>query len=244
MSPRQRKAECGACSPRTANTSIPDTTTPTPADIDEAGSLLDAAGWTGRDGDGYRADAGGSRLTIKLLATIPTYPLDDVLEAWQAEIRQNAGAEVELEYVENALVYDLLAGNDYEAFPRQVGGLDLSLQLNRAFGSTTPDLKYGQIDGITIGSIVAGSKLADPQVDQWLVQATKATDEATRQGLFDQVTRFISSSTAPSRCHCSRTATAWPRHPASTTSPRSSILPATSSAPRRTTSQSTDDGTI
>lgn len=162
-----------------------------PADIDEAGSLLDAAGWTGRDGDGYRADAGGSRLKIKLLATIPTYPLDDVLEAWQAEIRQNVEAEVELEYVENALVYDLLAGNAYEAFPRQVGGLDLSLQLNRAFGSTTPDLKYGQIDGITIGSIVAGSKLADPQVDQWLVQATKATDEATRQGLFDQVTRFI-----------------------------------------------------
>ncbi|MFE7420198.1 ABC transporter substrate-binding protein [Rhodococcus sp. NPDC057529] len=162
-----------------------------PADIDQANSLLDDAGWTGRDGDGYRTDAGGSRLKVRLLATIPTYPLDDVLAAWQAEIRQNLGAEVELEYVENALVYDLLARNDYEAFPRQVGGLDLSLQLNRAFGSTTPDLKYGQIDGITVGSIVAGSKLADPQVDQWLVQATKATDDTTRAGLFDKVTEFL-----------------------------------------------------
>ena len=161
------------------------------SDIDEANSLLDQAGWTGRDTDGYRTDSSGSRLTIRLLATTPTYPLDDVLKAWQAEVRQNIDVEVDLNYVENAQVYDLLAQNNYEAFPRQVGGLDLSLQLNRAFGSTTPDMKYGQIDGITIGSIVAGSKLADPKVDQWLVQATKATDDTTRKELFDHVTGFI-----------------------------------------------------
>ncbi|MCX6469343.1 MAG: ABC transporter substrate-binding protein [Corynebacteriales bacterium] len=159
----------------------------TPVDLQAARDELTQAGWAGKPGQEFRTDAAGQPLRIRLLATTPTYPLDDVLKAWQAELRQNLGVDVGLQYVENAQVYDLLAKNDYEAFPRQVGGLDLSLQLNRAFGSTTTDLKYGQIDGITIGSIVAGSKLRDPQVDKWLVEATQATDPATRTSLFDRV---------------------------------------------------------
>ncbi|MDL9947939.1 ABC transporter substrate-binding protein [Gordonia sp. ABSL11-1] len=124
-----------------------------PADLTQARGLLDQAGWKASGDDGaIRTDSSGRPLKVRLLATVPTYPLDDVLKAWQAELRQNLGIDVELKYVENAQVYDLLAQNDYEAFPRQVGGLDLSLQLNRAFGSTKPDLSYGQIDGITLGS--------------------------------------------------------------------------------------------
>ncbi|MFW0785136.1 ABC transporter substrate-binding protein [Gordonia sp. CPCC 206044] len=163
-----------------------------PANLDQARALLDEAGWkaTGDDG-GIRTDHTGQQLTVRLLATVPTYPLDDVLKAWQGELRQNLGIDVELKYVENAQVYDLLAQNDYEAFPRQVGGLDLSLQLNRAFGSTQPDLTYGQIDGITLGSIVGGSKLANPQVDRWLLDATRATNPDTRKALFDKVTQHI-----------------------------------------------------
>ncbi|WP_055477065.1 ABC transporter substrate-binding protein [Gordonia sp. HS-NH1] len=163
-----------------------------PADLPLAKKLLDEAGWrtSGQDGD-IRTNDAGQRLTIRLVATTPTYPQDDVLKAWQAELRQNLGVDVELKYVENAQVYDLLAQNDYQAFPRQVGGLDLSLQLNRAFGSTKPDLTYGQIDGITLGSIVGGSKLADPQVDRWLLDATRATDQNTRKELFDKVTGYI-----------------------------------------------------
>lgn len=162
-----------------------------PVDIDKAKSLLEQAGWKGTDGDGYRTDASGKRLVIHLLATTPTYPQDDFLKAWQAELRQNLGVQVELQYVENAQVYGLLAQNGYEAFPRQVGGLDLSLQLNRGFGSTTPDLKYGRKEGITLGSIVAGAKLADPQVDRWLLDATKATDDTARKQIFDQITGYV-----------------------------------------------------
>ncbi len=161
------------------------------ADVAAAKSLLEQAGWTGKDAEGYRTDGSGKRLRVRLLATNPTYPLDDFLKAWQAELRQNLGIQVELQFVENAQVYDLLAKNDYEAFPRQVGGLDLSLQFNRAYGSTSPDLKYGQIDGITIGSIVAGSKLANPEVDKWLVDATKISDPARRKQLFDNITGYL-----------------------------------------------------
>jgi peptide/nickel transport system substrate-binding protein len=160
-------------------------------DVAAARALLDQAGWTGKDADGYRTDAAGQRLTVRLLATTPTYPEDDFLKAWQAELRQNLGIRVDLQFVENAQVYDLLARNQYEAFPRQVGGLDLSLQFNRAYGSTTPDLKYGQIDGITLGSIVAGAKLADPQVDRWLIESTKATDPQQRKQLFDTITAYL-----------------------------------------------------
>lgn len=157
------------------------------ADPDGARRLLDQAGWTTRPGQDFRVDASGAPLRLTLLATTPTYPLDDVLKAWQAELRQDLGIDLRLQYVENAQVYDLLARNDYQAFPRQVGGLDLSLQLNRAFGSTTPDLRYGQLDGITLGSIVGGSKLSDPQVDRWLVDATTATDTTRRAELFARV---------------------------------------------------------
>lgn len=160
-------------------------------DLDGAKALLAEAGWTGTDAEGYRTDGTGKRLTVRLVATNPTYPEDDFLKAWQAELRQNLGIQVELQFVDNAQIYDLLARNDYEAFPRQVGGLDLSLQFNRAYGSTTPDLKYGQIDGITIGSIVGGSKLADPQVDRWLVDATKATDREQRKQLFNRITAHL-----------------------------------------------------
>jgi peptide/nickel transport system substrate-binding protein len=160
-------------------------------DVAAARALLDQAGWTGKDADGYRTDAAGQRLAVRLLATTPTYPEDDFLKAWQAELRQNLGIRVDLQFVENAQVYDLLARNQYEAFPRQVGGLDLSLQFNRAYGSTTPDLKYGQIDGITLGSIVAGAKLADPQVDRWLIESTKATDPQQRKQLFDTITAYL-----------------------------------------------------
>ncbi|WP_446225342.1 ABC transporter substrate-binding protein [Nocardia sp. IBHARD005] len=161
------------------------------ADIAAAKTLLAEAGWTGTDSEGYRTDSTGRRLTVRLLATNPTYPEDDFLKAWQAELRQNLGIQVDLQFVDNAQVYDLLARNDYEAFPRQVGGLDLSLQFNRAYGSTTPDLKYGQINGITIGSIVGGSKLADPQVDRWLVEATQATDSEQRKQLFNRITAYL-----------------------------------------------------
>ncbi|WP_067672435.1 ABC transporter substrate-binding protein [Nocardia miyunensis] len=163
----------------------------TPPNPRRARDLLDAAGWKTHGGSAIRANDRGEPLRVRLLATIPTYPLDDVLKAWQAELRQELGVDVESQYVENAQVYDLLARDDYEAFPRQVGGLDLSLQLNRAFGSTTPDLKYGQVDGITLGSIVAGAKLADPTVDRWLLAATETTDPNQRKTLFDNVTHYI-----------------------------------------------------
>ena len=58
------------------------------ADVAAAKSLLEQAGWTGKDADGYRTDRSGKRLSIRLLATTPTYPLDDFLKAWQAELRR------------------------------------------------------------------------------------------------------------------------------------------------------------
>ncbi|GAC67860.1 ABC transporter substrate-binding protein [Gordonia soli] len=164
----------------------------TKPDLSRAKELLDEAGWKESGDDGApRTNAAGQRLRVRLLASVPNYPLDDVLKAWQAQLRQDLGVDVELQYVENAQIYDLLAANDYEAFPRQVGGLDLSLQLNRAFGTTRPDLTFGQVDGITLGSVVGGSKLSDRQVDRWLVDATRATDQGTRKALFDKITGRI-----------------------------------------------------
>lgn len=162
-----------------------------PFDKGKAEALLADAGWGTVTADGVRTNDAGEPLAITVLATNPPYPLRDVLEAWQAELLQNLGIAVKLNFVENPLVYDLIAANTYNVFPRQVGGTDLSLQLNRALGSSTAAGPSRAVDGITLGSVVAGAKLSEPGVDQLLLAATKATDKETRKKIFGEIADYV-----------------------------------------------------
>ncbi|MCZ0730039.1 ABC transporter substrate-binding protein [Mycolicibacterium iranicum] len=143
--------------------------------VELANQLLDEAGWTGRDSEGYRTNAAGQRLTIRLIATEPKPPLSTVLEAYQAELRTNAGVEVDLQFRDEGTVDVVRETNTYEAFPRAVGGVDIGVVLEKIYET---------------GGAINGPKLEDPQVDGWLADGRTALDEQDRKAAYDKVAQF------------------------------------------------------
>lgn len=144
--------------------------------VEEANKLLDEAGWTGpRDSDGYRTNAAGQRLTVRLIATEPKPPLSTVLEAYQAEARTNAGIDVDLQFRDEGTVDVVRETNTYEAFPRAVGGVDIGVVLEKIYET---------------GGAINGPKLEDPQVDGWLADGRTALDDDARKAAYDKVAQF------------------------------------------------------
>lgn len=145
------------------------------SDVDGANALLDEAGWTGRDDEEFRTNAEGERLTVRLLATDPQPPLSTVLEGYQAELRTNLGVEVELQFRDEGTVDIARENNEYEIFPRSVGGVDPGVILDKVYATDGP---------------INGPKLADPQVDQWLAEGRNALDVETRRDVYDQIAQY------------------------------------------------------
>lgn len=144
--------------------------------VDEANKLLDEAGWTGpRDSEGYRTNAAGQRLTVRLIATEPKPPLSTVLEAYQAEARTNAGIDVDLQFRDEGTVDVVRETNAYEAFPRAVGGVDIGVVLEKIYET---------------GGAINGPKLEDPQVDGWLADGRSALDDQDRKAAYDKVAQY------------------------------------------------------
>ncbi len=143
--------------------------------VEEANKLLDEAGWTGRDKDGYRTNAAGQRLVVRLIATEPKPPLSTVLEAYQAALRTNAGVDVDLQFRDEGTVDVVRETNAYEAFPRAVGGVDIGVVLEKIYET---------------GGAINGPKLEDPVVDGWLADGRTALDDEQRVAAYDNVAQY------------------------------------------------------
>lgn len=143
--------------------------------IELANQLLDEAGWTGRDSEGYRTNAAGQRLTVRLIATEPKPPLSTVLEAYQAELRTNAGVALDLQFRDEGTVDVVRETNTYEAFPRAVGGVDIGVVLEKIYET---------------GGAINGPKLEDPQVDGWLADGRTALDDESRKAAYNKVAQY------------------------------------------------------
>jgi peptide/nickel transport system substrate-binding protein len=144
-------------------------------DVEAANKLLDEAGWTGRDADGYRTNAAGQRLVVRVIATEPKPPLSTVLEAYQAELRTNAGVEVDLQFRDEGTVDVVRETNAYEAFPRAVGGVDIGVVLEKIYET---------------GGAINGPKLEDPVVDGWLADGRGALDLDSRKTAYGNVAQY------------------------------------------------------
>lgn len=85
-------------------------------DAAKANSLLDEAGWTGRDGDGYRTKD-GKRLTVRFPYDSTTYFAENapLLEAFQDQIKRDVGFDLVVEPVDTGTMADRGAKGDYEA---------------------------------------------------------------------------------------------------------------------------------
>lgn len=152
-------------------------------DADAAGALLDAAGWTERDADGYRTKD-GQRLTVRFpVSTNQSVAAEQSLfEQIQANTRA-VGFEVVLTPLDLSAWYGALGAREYEAVsaPYTKVGPDVLRILYHSDGTVpSPSGYFANHAGLT-----------DPDLDDLLDRAAATADDAERADLYQRAQRII-----------------------------------------------------
>ncbi|WP_027668083.1 ABC transporter substrate-binding protein [Rhizobium leguminosarum] len=148
------------------------------ADPKLANRLLDEAGWTTRDVDGFRTKD-GKRLTIEVVQAQATVrdQRDVLLQALQAQARQNAGIDLAIVFVDAGTYTDR----------RKTG------QFGSIANSNTPtdaiDIEYHYLP-LDKGGTINYSRAAAPELSQWLNEAASTLDNKKRFELYAGLQRF------------------------------------------------------
>ncbi|GGD88600.1 peptide ABC transporter [Rhizobium anhuiense] len=148
------------------------------ADPKLANRLLDEAGWTARDADGFRTKD-GKRLTIEVVQAQATVrdQRDVLLQALQAQARQNAGIDLAIVFVDAGTYTDR----------RKTG------QFGSIANSNTPtdaiDIEYHYLP-LDKGGTINYSRAAAPELAQWLNEAASTLDNKKRFELYAGLQRF------------------------------------------------------
>lgn len=146
-----------------------------PVDRTLAGKLLDEAGWTGRDAQGYRTK-NGKRLTVRA----PVYGQATVFsQAVQGDLKK-AGIQLDLEASTDAAeVSGKLDKGQYDV-------------VETGWASTNPDIlsQFYLSTNTSVGGGHNFSHVADPQVDSWLKAAQAATEPADRAADYAKVQQW------------------------------------------------------
>jgi peptide/nickel transport system substrate-binding protein len=132
-------------------------------DVDEADELLDEAGWTGRDSDGFRTKD-GARLRVVVPTTESATP-SPLLVQLQGEAKK-VGIDLVIDQLPAAQVTDRRYAGDYDA-------------LSGVWHTNTPDILYiryhsDEITGERIGQ--NASYLKDDELDDLLTATRVASD--------------------------------------------------------------------
>ncbi|PWD50919.1 peptide ABC transporter [Serinibacter arcticus] len=146
-------------------------------DVDGANALLDEAGWTERDAEGYRTK-GGARLTIVDYAAAP-YLRDNrelLGQAISASLKENVGIDFQFSPVDAGTATEKADANDYQIFDNSRGDAD----------SGQPLIFLYATDGT-----LARGKVDDTALDTLLTEAAATNDVATRTDLYQQAQQHI-----------------------------------------------------
>ncbi|MEV4278149.1 ABC transporter substrate-binding protein [Actinoplanes xinjiangensis] len=145
-------------------------------DAAKANRLLDEAGWTGRDADGFRT-RDGKRLTVRLVQSAPfVRDRRDVLaQAVQAQVKQSAGIDLNVAVVDQGTATQALADGQYEVFDNSRADTDAGAALNLLLHS---------------GGAINRTGLRDPALDELLEQGQAASDQARRKTAYQQVQKL------------------------------------------------------
>jgi peptide/nickel transport system substrate-binding protein len=145
-------------------------------DAAEANRLLDEAGWTTRDADGFRTKD-GKRLTVRLVQSAPfVRDRRDVLaQAVQAQVKQSAGIDLNVAVVDQGTATQALADGQYEVFDNSRADTDAGAALNLLLHSAGAINRTG---------------FKDPALDKLLEQGQAGTDQAQRQTAYQQVQKL------------------------------------------------------
>ena len=152
-------------------------------DLDEANSLLDGAGWTQFDDDGYRIKD-GQRLTVRVpVSTNQSVPAEQSLfEQIQANVKR-AGFEVILTPVDLSSWYGALAAYEYEAVSApytKVGADVLRILYHSDSLIPAPSGYFANLSGLN-----------SPALDELLTQAASEADPTARGDIYRQVQQEV-----------------------------------------------------
>jgi peptide/nickel transport system substrate-binding protein len=152
-------------------------------DLDQANELLDAAGWTERDADGYRVKD-GERLTVTFpVSTNQSIPAEQSLfEQIQATTKE-AGFDVVLEPGDLSTWYATLAANEYNVVsaPYTKVGPDVLRILYHSDGIVpAPSGYFANLAQVSI-----------PELDTLLTQASQVSDADERRQLYADAQQIV-----------------------------------------------------
>lgn len=154
-------------------------------DPDAANELLDAAGWTARDADGYRTKD-GVRLTVVFpVSTNQSIPAEQSLfEQIQATAKET-GFDVKLMPMDLSSWYTALGANEYDAVsaPYTKVGPDVLRILYRSDGITPAPSGY----------FANHAQVRDPAIDDLLTRASETSDEDERRSLYGKAQEILLS---------------------------------------------------
>jgi peptide/nickel transport system substrate-binding protein len=152
-------------------------------DVDAANALLDDAGWTGRDSDGFRTKD-GERLSLEFpVSTNQSIPAEQSLfEQIQAGAR-DLGFDVVLSPLDVSSWYGALAANDYDlvSAPYTKVGPDVLRILYDTAGITPAPSGY----------FANLAQLSDPALDDLLKRASETSDADERADLYEQAQTIV-----------------------------------------------------
>ena len=152
-------------------------------DLDAANTLLDEAGWTERDAEGYRVKD-GQRLTVRFpVSTNQSVPAEQSLfQQIQANVKQ-AGFEVILTPLDLGGWYGALGAHEYEAVsaPYTKVGPDVMRILYHSSGTEPAPSGY----------FANHAFIKDPALDALLDEASAAQDPAQRAELLGQAQEIV-----------------------------------------------------
>jgi peptide/nickel transport system substrate-binding protein len=152
-------------------------------DLDAANALLDSAGWSERDADGYRVKD-GERLTLDFpVSTNQSIPAEQSLFEQIQATAKTAGFEVRLSLLDLSSWYGALAQNNYDlvSAPYTKVGPDVLRILYHSDGITPAPSGY----------FANLSQVSNPELDALLTEAAGTSEENERAALYEQAQKII-----------------------------------------------------
>ncbi|WP_281862138.1 ABC transporter substrate-binding protein [Salana multivorans] len=148
-------------------------------DVDAANALLDEAGWTERDADGYRVKD-GQRLTIIDYAAAP-YLRDNrelLGQAISANLKDNVGIDFQFLPVDAGTASEKADANEYGIFDNSRGDADSGQPLIFLYGTD---------------ATLARGKYNDAALDELLARGAATNDVAERTEIYHEAQQHIAT---------------------------------------------------
>ncbi|WP_285424001.1 ABC transporter substrate-binding protein [Pseudomonas sp. efr-133-TYG-103a] len=143
-------------------------------DVPGANKLLDEAGWTGRDAQGYRT-RDGQRLRVEV-GYPQTYVRDNrdlLIQQIQAAVRKNLGLDLDLRLISTGEWVKSTADGSWHIYPNTLNPSDTALSLRDVLGAT--------------GFLYRSVAQPDEQITGLINQARATSDLKQRQPILDQI---------------------------------------------------------